>query len=152
MRSFVLLVVLLLAASDSLDAKCTFATYRFEGFVTSADDGGPVSGARVFLFVDSAETTLTRWDPEHPRGAAVSDTDGAFEASGWFNTTSGHSFLTGDRCRRRPKTVEVVVAADGFYPVRHLYQQGDLKIDNRLEQTVVLPRVIRLELEEHRAE
>jgi len=68
------------------------------------------------------------------------------------HTTSGHSFLTGDRCRRRPKTVEVVVSADGFYPVRHVYQQGDLKIDGRLEQTVVLPTVIQLEPEEHRAE
>lgn len=152
MRSFILFSVLLLTASNSLDAKCAFATYRFEGLVTSAADRGPVSGARVFLFVDSTETTLTRWDPKHPKGVAVSDTDGAFEASGWFDTTSGHSFLTGDRCRRRPKRVEVVVAADGFYPVRHVYQQGDLKIDSRLEQTVVLPRVVQLELEEHRAE
>jgi len=152
MRCFVLLGDLVVAASNSLWAKCAFATYRFEGQVRSVVDSGPVSEARIFVFMDSAETTLTRWDPEHPRGAAVSDTDGAFEASGWFNTTSGYNFLTGDRCRRRPKTVDVVVSADGFYPVRRRYQRGDLKIDYQLEQTVVLPNVIQLEPEEHRAE
>lgn len=152
MRTLVLLGFLVMAASDSLWAKCAFSTYRFKGLVRSVADSRPVSDAKVFVFVDAAETTLTRWDPEHPRSAAVSNTDGEFEASGWFDTTSGYNLLTGHRCRRRPKTIDVIVSADGFYPARHRYQQGDLKIDDQLDQTVVLPRVIQLEPEEDREE
>jgi hypothetical protein len=139
------LIVLVGIAPLPVVAKCALQRYTFEGQVINNTDNSPVSGARVLIFVDSSQITFTRWDLENPKPWVLTALDGTFAAAGVFNTTSGYSFLTGDRCNRRPKSISIVAWAEGYFAGRVRYTRKELRINHEFAKRLRLPAPIELE-------
>ncbi len=115
----IVLAVVFLVASGTVEAKCPLIGYTVSG-VISTEDAKPIKAAAVSI------TSLGEFFTQHPL-VVTTDDAGEFKAQMRFDTYSGGS-VSGDDCFKKPTRVSLAVQAAGFNPTtKQVPIGGDLK-------------------------
>jgi hypothetical protein len=128
--------VLLLLPSSMANAKCQMKEYVFSGAVREAVSGKPIAGARVYLFLDQQDGTYSRGYATKYPDYFITDAQGKFVATSYFNTFTAYSPVTGDQCDGTPKSVEVVVVKDDYLSARAVAQVHALAVQGSSESSI----------------
>ena len=133
----VTLTLLSVTGSGSF-AKCRSEEYIISGRVIEEKTKKPISDAQVFLFFDNYDGICSSGYPDYSK----TNVSGGFEATIFFDTYSGWIIPGFDRCNARPKTVTVVVAAEGYLTKRCEFKTKQLMIKGEpFKRTILLPDV-----------
>jgi hypothetical protein len=102
--------------------KCCFGKYETIGVVRDKDTDQPIANAKIICFLDNAQWTGAElYDTSYP-DYFISNNDGSFTATTFFNTYSGPGLFVSDRCNYRPKKLTIVIIAEGFSSKRIEYK------------------------------
>jgi hypothetical protein len=116
--SLVMTLVLLPVTFSLSFAKCGLEPYIISGRVIEEKTKNAIPDAKVFLFFDNYDGTWSAGYDTKYSDYFKTTTSGNFEATMFFDRYSGWNIFTGDRCNARPKTVTIVVTAEGYLTKR----------------------------------
>ena len=140
--SLVMTLALLSVTVSISFAKCGLEPYVINGRVIEEKTKNAIGDAKIFLFFDSYDGTWSAgYDTKYPDYFKTNES-GEFEATMFFDRYSGWSIFTGDRCNARPKTVTVVVTAEGYLTKRWEFETKELEIKGEpFKRTILLPAI-----------
>ena len=117
LRPSVPIMVAWLIASRTT-GQCALRPYAFRGVIRSQCNGPVVADARIFVFLDDQDGTLSAGGNTRYPDFFRSDRHGKFRANAWFDTFVSYDPQAGHRCDRVPTRVEVVVTRTKYLSKR----------------------------------
>ena len=136
---FAFLSAVLVASAES---KCALEPYKINGQIFEEQSQKPVEHAKVIVFFDDYESTSSDgYFTKYPDFFETKES-GNFNATAWFDTYSGSGLFGGDRCNGQPKSVTIVVIAEGYRTKRKEFELKHVIVKGRTDNHIIeLPPV-----------